>query len=272
MRCISPLLIRRDGQRNVVPCGKCNFCLQKRRSDWTFRLLQETKVSCSAHFVTLTYDESTLPFSEDGIPTLRKKDYQLFKKRLRKAQAAISDEKIRYYSVGEYGTETERPHYHSIMFNLVDLKLVTDAWNLGFVHVGDVSVGSIHYVTKYVINRDEPDSYLGREPPFALMSRRPAIGSNYLDTHTKWHKTAKRNYTQVNGVISSLPRYYKEKIFNSLERQQMALEAIHYSDLNYWKEIERLSYLSDNPESYFEERETHAHESFKSKINTKNKF
>lgn len=272
MRCISPLLIRREGERNVVPCGKCNFCLQKRRSDWTFRLLQETKVACSAHFVTLTYDDESLPWSDDGIPTLRKKDYQLFKKRLRKAQAKYSDQKIRYYSVGEYGTETERPHYHSIMFNLFDTDLLTYSWPHGFVHFGDVTIGSIHYVTKYVINRDDPDLYQGREPPFALMSRRPAIGANYLDTHTKWHRAGRRNYTQVNGVISSLPRYYKEKIFTSVERQALASEAIQYSDLNYWEEIERLNKLVDNPERYYEERAIHAHESFKSKVNTKNKF
>lgn len=161
MKCISPLLIRTDGRRDVVPCGKCNYCLQTKRADWTFRLKQELKISSSAFFLTLTYADDCIPFSSADLPELRKRDCQLFMKRLRKENSR----QLRYYTVGEYGTVTFRPHYHSILFNL-DLQLVSQLpkiWSLGHVHVGDVKTASIHYVTKYVINR--VGEFENREPP-----------------------------------------------------------------------------------------------------------
>ena len=47
--------------------------------------------------------------------SLRKRDFQLFMKRLRKK---YSDDRIRFYACGEYGSETFRPHYHAILFGL----------------------------------------------------------------------------------------------------------------------------------------------------------
>lgn len=54
-------------------------------------------------------------------PTLRKRHYQLFFKRLRKWYG----KPIRYFGTGEYGSKTQRPHYHFIIFGLKldDLKL-----------------------------------------------------------------------------------------------------------------------------------------------------
>lgn len=173
MRCISPVLVRSNGRRDFVPCGKCNFCLQVKRSDWTFRLLQEYKICTSADFLTFTYEDENLPRnSESNLPELSKRDLQLFKKRLRKEQHAIDPGvRLRYYSVGEYGTNTLRPHYHSIMFNL-DPSLIPrlqEIWGKGLIHRGDVTEASIHYVTKYVINRTV--DYSGRSAPFAAMSK-----------------------------------------------------------------------------------------------------
>lgn len=161
-------MIRDAGRRDVVPCGKCNYCLQTKRADWSFRLIQELKVADSAHFLTMTYNEDELPRSDSGIPSLNKEHVQLFQKRLREVQrrAYPGSTNLRYYTVGEYGTRTLRPHYHSILFNLQGklLPQITDIWSHGGVFVGDVTGASIHYVTKYVINRTvEIDSDL--EPP-----------------------------------------------------------------------------------------------------------
>jgi len=167
MRCISPLMIRDKGRRDIVPCGKCNYCLQSKRADWTFRLLQEHKVSDSAHFLTMTYDEDKLPYSGSGVPQLCKQDVVLFTKRLRKMQSQrFPDARgLRYYTVGEYGTQTHRPHYHSIMFNLQSdvLANLPNIWQNGLTYVGTVNIASIHYVTKYVINRLDAPADL--EPP-----------------------------------------------------------------------------------------------------------
>ena len=107
---------------------------------------------------------------------------------------------------------------------------------------------------------------------FALMSPRPAIGSNYLDTHTQWHRADMRNFTRVNGMIARLPRYYKDKIFTQMERTIMAQQSIQISDEAYWNEIERLCKYHADPQSYYEEREAHAHEIIHRRINEKSKF
>lgn len=169
MKCIAPIGLRNSDGVTFVPCGKCNFCLERKRSDWSFRLKQEHKVCFSSYFLTLTYDDKHLPLSDAGLPTVVRRDLQLFTKRLRFANAEVCDWPLRYYSVSEYGTRTLRPHYHSIMFN-VDRRILTrldKLWPEGHVHVGDVTPASIHYVTKYVINRTQ-EVYEGREPPFLL--------------------------------------------------------------------------------------------------------
>lgn len=267
MRCISPLSIRRAGIVHVVPCGRCNFCLQTKRSDWTFRLLQENKQARSAYFLTLTYEDSLLP--SEGVSKL---DVQLFQKRLRKSQAKIDDARLRYYTVGEYGTETQRPHYHSIMFNLAE-PVVRDLpfiWDKGMVHVGNVDIASIHYVTKYCINR--VGEWPGRAPPFSLMSRRPGIGSNYLATHKSWHRSGLRNFTQVNGQKSRLPRYYKEKIFNKVERDLFAKQAVAIGDSDYLEEVSRISKFHQDPYAHYDERVAYSCMVVSSKVNKTNKF
>lgn len=271
-RCISPLMIVRSGTRDVVPCGKCNFCLETKRSDWTFRILQEVKTAESAHFLTMTYDDSNLPWSSADLPSLCKRDVQLFHKRLRKLNQKSGSMAIRYYTVGEYGTRTMRPHYHSIMFNLAPsaVKNLLETWSLGHVYVGDVNIASIHYVTKYVINK--VGKYQGREPPFAFMSRRPGLGANYVATHRKWHRQELKNYTKVNGVLGRLPRFYKDKFFSVLEKSKLALQAVELGDVNYLKEVQRLSEFHQDPSYYYDESRRVEHDAITSKVNTLNKF
>lgn len=244
MRCISPLRLRSG---DIVPCGKCNFCMLTRRIDWSFRLAQELKVSTSAKFVTLSYAPEFLPM-KDGIPVLDKEHIQKFMKRLRKVT------KCRYYCVGEYGTDFERPHYHLLLFN-VPLRVYSTLhtfWRFGHIHIGEVTGASIYYTCKYHINPLGRKD--GRAPPFALMSRRPGIGHNYISTHKSWHRRGMRNFTQVNGVVSRLPRYYKEKFFSNIERMKLAMEAVKLGDEKYLDEIERLSHFVDSPFEHFEER------------------
>jgi len=115
----------------------------------------------------MTYDEDKLPYSGSGVPQLCKQDVVLFTKRLRKMQSQrFPDARgLRYYTVGEYGTQTHRPHYHSIMFNLQSdvLANLPNIWQNGLTYVGTVNIASIHYVTKYVINRLDAPADL--EPP-----------------------------------------------------------------------------------------------------------
>jgi len=154
-------------------------------------------------FVTLTYDDERLPVV-DGRPTLFPYHYQLFLKRLRKALAPV---RIRFFIVGEYGDESERPHYHAAIFNMRSCvrgrtrrrpgsgrpvwseccaicKLVGETWGYGDVDIGMLETSSAQYICGYVTKKmTMRDDYRlkGREPEFARMSLRPGIGASAMD-------------------------------------------------------------------------------------------
>lgn len=266
MRCRHPLTVSVDGRREFVPCGKCNFCLEARRADWSFRLRQELKVSSSAYFLTLTYEKA--PITKEGLQTLSKRDLQLFIKRLRKA----SKNKLRYYAVGEYGTKTERPHYHALLFNVESkvLELLFDIWSHGLTYSGTVTDASIHYVTKYHVNKF--GDYPGRAPPFVLMSRRPGIGANYLTTNAgKYHLFGLKSYVVKDGFKGRLPRFYADKLFSKEDKAHIQSVAPSEREA-YLKEIKRLSKFVSNPHEHYLERVVAEEKAIKHKHNKKDKF
>lgn len=236
-----------------VPCGKCNFCLLAERVKWTFRCAYEMRSSSSSSFITLTYDEEHVPKTAEGLMTLCKRDVQLFMKKLRKLTPC------RYYLVGEYGGQTERPHYHIIAFNVdpVLFPRLSQIWGKGMVDVGTVTGASIAYVVGYVVRRFE--TFAGREKQFALMSRRPGIGAQYVDDMRAWHKRGLVSYVQDGPVKLSMPRLYRDKIFN--EHEKAKIRASHEARIieRYWKEIEELIPFHNDPMSYFNERLENAH-------------
>lgn len=262
MKCVSPISIKdarkkRASLRLTVPCGKCGSCLHNRRVEWSFRIKEEYDIAESAKFITLTYEDDHIVFTKGGYPTLCKRDLQTFLKRLRKKQSKITETKIRYYAVGEYGTRTLRPHYHIILFNVHStlLSSIVDIWKLGQIHIGDVSDASIHYMTKYHVNandRDELHEEQLRE--FATMSRKPGIGASYLERKAEWNKDHGRVYVMNNGYAQRMPRYYKEKIFSEAQRQVLADEAMSEAEKAYFKEFNRLMELGiQDPDKYMEE-------------------
>ena len=54
----------RSGETIIVPCGQCPLCLQKRRANWSFRLVEESRHPRCVHAfgATLTYDNAHLPW------------------------------------------------------------------------------------------------------------------------------------------------------------------------------------------------------------------
>lgn len=219
MQCISPISIPRFGgksnaDRINVPCGRCICCLQNRARSWSFRLEQELKNSCSAYFVTLTYSDEYLPIDN----SVNKSDLQNFFKLLR----YYYSKKIKYYAVSEYGERLARPHYHAIIFGLPDYgvyELLEKSWKQGFIKIGTVTPASISYVTKYVIGKDQyPEN---TTPPFALMSK--SLGNSYTTIHATLCTDENKFYvTKQGGIKQSLPRYYSDKIFSPVAREQNA--------------------------------------------------
>lgn len=133
---------------------------------------------------------------------------------------------LRYFAVGEYGGETERPHYHAIIFNIpetdpVKLKiLISNAWEKGHIVLGDLNDKTIHYTCKYIFKQK---LWKGDRPkPFRLMSTRPAIGNNYLNSHIQYHYEGDRFYYLDHGIKRHLPRYYRKKMFDDDRNARLA--------------------------------------------------
>lgn len=156
------------------------------------RLMLESQLHNDMSFVTLTYDDEHLPKGSTLVP----EHPQRFIKRLRKRSP-----KLRYFLVGEYGTETHRPHYHVAFFGYpnctyvqsrysrsrtnccVACDTIRDTWSMGQVFLGTLSPESMGYVAGYVTkkmtNKDDP-RLDGRHPEFARMSNRPGIGHDAM--------------------------------------------------------------------------------------------
>jgi hypothetical protein len=204
-----------------IPCGKCIGCKLEHSRQWALRCMNEKRLHSDSSFITLTYDNAHLPSGG----TLVKRDLQLFMKRLRKEFG----NGVRFFACGEYGEKSLRPHYHVLLLNkdFVDKKsvssgseytlytsaLLSKLWTYGTHVIGDVNFESAAYVARYCTKKITGPSaekhYNGREPEFLVMSRRPGIGTGYLD---KYHSEM---YTHdniiINGIPSSLPRFYDTK-------------------------------------------------------------
>lgn len=230
--CLTPYMVKEKynshGHTIPVPCGKCPKCVARRTSAWSFRLMQEEKISQSAHFITLTYDTQHVPITPKGFMNLSKRDVQLFFKKLRKLNKNAT---LKYYTAGEYGGRTSRPHYHIILYN-AELATIQKAWEKGQVHYGKVEAASIGYCLKYISKPKTIPKHANddRQREFSLMSK--GLGKNYITpAKIKWHKkglhTSKisgdtRMYLNIEGGKKiAMPRYYKEKIYHKHEQQAL---------------------------------------------------
>lgn len=169
-----------------VPCGRCMPCRINRRREWTARIVLEHMHTPVSSFLTLTYNEENQPhaISEDGcpVPTLYPRHIQLFIKSLRRVVHC------RFFAVGEYGTQTSRPHYHLCIFGpdpaVVDAsvgKLWTDdkGATRGFHQTTELTTQRAAYTAAYTVKkmmRPDDERLDGQHPEFARMSLRPPIG------------------------------------------------------------------------------------------------
>lgn len=163
----------------VFPCGQCLPCRLNRRRLWTHRIILEAMKHEKNCFPTLTYSDESLPPGGNLFP----RHLVLFIKSLREA---IRPNKLRYYAVGEYGDQTQRPHYHLAVFGLGpdSADLMQTYWPHGHIFMGELSLESAQYISGYVTKKmtapDDPRLY-GRYPEFARMSRKPGIGAGAID-------------------------------------------------------------------------------------------
>lgn len=228
-------ILSEEARLAVTPfgCGKCLPCRINKARIWTHRILLEQQMHGDCAFITLTYDDDHLPPGGNLQPV----DLTKFYKRLRRA---IGEQKIRHYSVGEYGDRTHRPHYHGAVFGIgIDYaSTIANCWGHGFTYTGDLNKDSARYITGYLVSKltkRHPDSDL--VPEFARMSTRGGgIGSGAIKVISERFN---RSMHCQSGVIRELKhgkkalplgRYLTEQLNGSVgtSRKVVATELYNY--------------------------------------------
>ena len=223
-----------------VPCRRCLGCKISYSQAWATRCMHESKLHLENSCLTLTYDDVHIPEGH----TLRKRDVQLFIKRLRKK---ISPAKISYLYCGEYGDGLQRPHYHLIVFGYwpqdarpwrkkKDVQYyrspeLEKLWAQGNVEVGAVTYRAARYVAGYVFKKvygEIADEHYQRidpqtgelykvEPEFINMSTRPAIGKRWFEKYSDDYFPS--DHVVVDGKKHAVPSYY----FKLLKKREETL-------------------------------------------------
>lgn len=213
-----------------IPCGQCQGCRLQRARDMSIRVTHEAQMHQANAFVTLTLSDENLP--PGG--SLDHRQFQLFLKRARHHAGPI-----RFYMCGEYGEQTQRPHYHACLFGidfpdqkylrlnaqgdeLYTSDTLDSLWKLGQCTVGQVTLQSAGYCTRYVMQKANGSLgaivYGNRLPPYNRMSLRPGLGAT-------WLRKFRSDVFPCDYVVTSdgkkdrVPRYY-DKLNSRLEPEQ----------------------------------------------------
>ena len=185
------------------------MCKIAKSREWGTRIYHEKSYFSSAVFSTLTYED--MPKNQ----SLNKIEIQNYIKRLRKA---VSPQKIKHFTCGEYGVLNKRPHYHLILLGLsndsgrngqpqgVDTRIIHETWSKGRTHHGSVTAASIRYVADYVFKAwtDKSKYSPEIEAPFLLASQ--GMGKRFALDNRK--QIIDQLGVTIQGTRVGLPKYY----------------------------------------------------------------
>lgn len=251
-----------------VPCGKCLGCRTRRAQDWSVRCFHESQLYERNCFITLTYARDNCPpgFSLDH------RDWQLFMKRM-----VVRANPVRFFMCGEYGPVNLRPHYHAILFGMdfTDRKpqgvsksgeeyfksaRLEQLWKLGQCSVQDVSLQSISYCTRYIIDKvettdaDELYTHIDadgvitpRKPEYCAVSNRPGIGQRWFEKFGK--DVVRGDYVVLEGHKFAVPKYYDKLM------RRGAAPALRMDEIEFGREKRAKAAWSDNTDERLAVRE-----------------
>ncbi len=234
-----------------VACGQCLGCRVDYATMWTIRIVHESCMHIDNHgnsWVTLTYrDEHQCNDKQykNGyfIPADKSLAPSHVSKFFRSLRKANKDHKIRYFYCGEYGPETQRPHYHLCIFNHTfdDLQLFKDDeglytytspsldkhWPYGFSTVSELNYRTAAYTAGYIFSKitgkkardhylrcDEHGQAYWLKPEYTRMStgnKNPpcGLGAQFYEKFQTDIFPADESPVPGKGIVQLVPRYYQ---------------------------------------------------------------
>lgn len=194
-----------------LPCGKCSECQTLYALDWSLRARHEMSDHSENCFLTLTYNDESLPSW-----VVLQAPFQRFIHELRRH----IKKKVSYMVSHEYGSQFFRPHHHAIIFGYdpKDQKFLRNTrsghklftspeieklWPHGFHSIGQANEKTAYYIASYALKGKShqitlPQGEIVNVKDSFKSSVRPAIGRNYFY----------RNYNSLIHSKTRLPRYY----------------------------------------------------------------
>ena len=177
------------------------------------------------YFVTLTYkNEEYAKLIKECIKEGYDKDNELASISIRRFLERWRKEhkkSIKHWFITEIGGgRYEHLHIHGLVWTDKDKKDIEKHWRYGMVWIGDyVNEKTINYITKYLHKIDNKHKTY---KPIILSSK--GIGKDYIYTFNasknKFNgKETKEEYIHRNGLKSSLPIYYRNKLYTDDERR-----------------------------------------------------
>lgn len=232
-------------ERVDLKCRNCIGCRGDRARDISLRASHEARMASASCFLTLTYDRRSLPVISSTLTaegqrqalerpvtvqpyggSLRRRDVELFVKRLRKHLDSHYGVSVRAYIVGEYGERTQRPHYHALLWGfdfehdrkregsshggypMWSSKLLDELWGQGMCRINEMGQEVAQYAAKYALKslgvkhelrRLRDGSIVEVEPPFDSLPHGKALGVPFLDRY--WSDVFPRGLVVLRGGV-----------------------------------------------------------------------
>lgn len=236
-----PPIVDRRVEYVPIGCGNCIECRKQKAREWQIRLAEEIKENKNGKFVTLTFSEQSLKeleqvvrsragakqnklntyIIENEIATIAVRRYlERWRKKYKKS--------VRHWLVTELGHEnTKRIHLHGIIWTDEPTENIEERWGYGHIWVGDyVNAKTVNYIIKYVNKVD-----LVNKGYKSKILTSQGIGRNYMK-RSDWKRNryageeTEDTYIYVNGSKAKLPIYYRNKIYDEDEREQLWLSML----------------------------------------------
>lgn len=253
----------KDKRLALIPvgCGKCIECMKQKRRAWQVRLLEDIKEHKNAKFITLTFSneaikllsKDTIDFRDKYINAneMARLAIRRFLERWRKKYK----KSLRHWLVTELGQSgTQRIHIHGIIYTDESKEIIAKYWQYGYIWIGDyVNATTITYITKYVSKQD-----LLHPNYIPKIFTSPGIGSYYLKRYDSGLNVfngleTKEYYRTDTGHKINLPIYYRNKIYDEYEREELWLQKLDREERYVCGE--RVSVANGNEEVYERLRE-----------------